>query len=154
MVERAAKSNPSPLTRDEIEACYFALIDLLTSNFPIDEARRARLKALVARLADHARHLEIVKRTSSGLRKKVDPDERKGLLRAKLLCSRPADEKGTWAIYAEGIADEAQQLLLTVVEGTYAEAVERALVEPGFITQGMGGQIDAIGIAPAADEEE
>ncbi len=146
VVERQAKSQPEPFTRDELETAYFALIDLLTSNFPIDEARRARLKALVSRLSEHVRHLEIVKRTSSGLRKRVDPSERRELIRQKLLCHRRAEEKGTWAVYAEGIADEPQQLLLTVVEGTWAEAVERALNEPGFITEGMGGQIDPIGM--------
>lgn len=146
MVERQLKSHP--LTRDELEACYFALVDLLTSNFPIDEARRARLKAVVGRISEQVRHLEVQKRVSSGLRKKVDPEERRALIRQKLLCRRAAEEAGTWAIYAEGIADEPQKLLLTVMEGTYAEAVERALAEKGFITEGMGGQIDPIGIAP------
>lgn len=148
MVERQAKSQPQPLTRDEVETAYFALIDLLTSNFPIDEARRARLTALVARFSEHARHLEIIKRTSSGLRKRVDPAERQDLIRKKLLCHRAAEEKGTWAVYAEGISEDPKQLLLTVVEGTWAEAIERALAEPGFITEGMGGQIDPIGVAP------
>lgn len=153
MAERPAKQL-QPLTRDELETAYFALIDLLTSSFPIDEARRARLKALVTRLSEHVRHLEIAKRTSSGLRKRVDPVERRELIRQKLLCRRAAEEKGTWAVYAEGIADEPQQLLLTVVEGTYAEAIERALIEPGFITEGMGGQIDPLGITGGTDEEE
>lgn len=154
MAERQPKTQPQPLTRDEIEACYFALIDLLTSNFPIDEARRARLKALVTRLSEHARHLEVIKRTSSGLRKKVDPAERQDLIRQKFLVRRPAEEKGTWAVYAEGVADDLQQLLLAVVEGTWAEAIERALAEPGFITEGMGGQIDPLGISAPAEEEE
>ncbi len=146
MVERQLKNPPQALTRDELECCYFALVDLLTSNFPIDEARRARLKALVSRLSEQVRHLEITKRSSSGLRRKVDPAERRALIRQKLLCRRPAEETGTWAVFGEGVTDEPQQLLLTVVEGTYAEAVERALAEPGFITEGMGGQIDPIGI--------
>jgi hypothetical protein len=146
VVERQPKPSPHSLTRDELECCYFALVDLLTSNFPIDEARRARLKALVGRLSEQVRHLEIVKRTGSGLRRKVDPGERRALIRQKLLCRRPAEETGTWAVYGEGVTDEPQQLLLTVVEGTYADAVERALTESGFITEGMGGQIDPIGI--------
>jgi hypothetical protein len=146
VADPARKHEPEPLTRDEVEACYFALIDLLTSNFPIDEARRARLKALVGRLSDHARYLEVLKRTQSGLRKKVDPVERRALIRQKLLVRRPAEEKGTWAIYAEGVSDDPRELLLAVAQGTYAEAIERALTEPGFITEGMGGQIDLLGI--------
>ena len=153
MVERKAERQPEPLTRDEIEVCYFALVDLLTSNFPIDEARRARLTALVKRLSEQARHLEIQKRTGSGLRKKVDPIERRALIRQKLLLRHEAEEKGTWAVYAEGVSEEPQQLLLTVVEGSYAEAVEKALVEPGFITEGMGGQIDALGMTPKLSSE-
>ena len=149
MVEHPTKRELQPLTREEVETAYFALIELLTSNFPIDETRRARLKALVARLSEHARQLEIVKRTSSGLTKKVDPVERQDLIRKRLLCHRPPEERGTWAVYAEGVSEAAQQLLLTIVEGTWAEAIERALAEPGFITDGMGGQIDPIGIEPS-----
>lgn len=144
MPEPKRSQAPEPLTRDEIETLYFAVIDLLTSPMQMDEARRARLKGLVRRLADHARYLEVVKRTSSGLRKKVDLNERRDLIRQKLLVRRPPEEEGTWAIYAEGISEDPQQLLLTVVQGSYADAVERALVESGFITEGMGGQIDAI----------
>lgn len=142
----AKRRGPEPLTQDEIEALYFGLIDLLTSNIAMDEARRARLKALVTRLGEHSRHLEIVKRTTSGVRKKVDMGERRDLIRQKLLVRRAPEEIGTWAIYAEGISDDPQQLLLAIVEGTYADAVERALVEPGFITEGMGGQIDPLGM--------
>lgn len=147
MVERQAKNQPQPLTRDELEACYFALIDLLTSNFPIDDARRARLKTLASRLSEHARHLEAVRRTSSGLRKRIDAAEQRDMIRQKLLERRPPEEIGTWAIYAEGVAENAQRLLLALLAGTYAEAVERALMEPGFITEGMGGIIDPVGIA-------
>lgn len=152
MVDRQPKGQPHPLTREELETCYFALVDLLTSNFPIDEARRARLKALVGRVSEQVRHLETVKRSNSGLRKKIDADERRDLIRQKLLGRHQADRQGTWAIYAEGVSDDPQQLLLTVVEGTYAEAVERAIAEPGFITEGMGGQIDAIGITVKKDD--
>ena len=151
-MEQDAKRQPEPLSRDELETCYFALIDLLTSNFPIDEMRRARLKALVSRMSEHARHLESIYRSSSGLRKRMDPSERQAVIRSKLLQRRSPGERGTWAIYAEGISDEQRQLLLTVIEGTYAEAVERALNEPGFITDGMGGQIDLLGIEPSQDD--
>ena len=145
--ERQAKKEPQPLSRDELDACYFALIDLLTSNFPIDEARRARLKALTNRISEQVRHMEILHRTSSGLRKKIDLNERRDMIRQKLLCHRPAEEVGTWAVYAEGIPDDARRMLLAIVPGTYAEAIEHALQEPGFITQGMGGVIDPLGIS-------
>lgn len=151
MVERQAKRAPEQFSREDIEALYWAMIDLLTSNIPIDEKRRTRLKGLVAKLSEHARHLEIQNRTASGLRRKVDLNERRDLIRQKLLLRYPADEKGTWAIFAEGVADEPQHLLLAVVEGTFAEAIERALNEPGFITDGMGGQIDPLGIEPRAE---
>jgi hypothetical protein len=143
VVERQAKKQPQPLTRDELEACYFALIDLLTSSFPIDDARRTKLKALASRLSEHARHLEAGPRTGSGLRKKIEPRD---MIRERLLGLRPSEEVGTWAIYAEEVSDDARRMLLAILPGTYAQAVEQALTEPGFITEGMGGVIDLLGI--------
>lgn len=149
MAERQqSATGPEPFSKDDFESIYWALVDMLTSGIAIEEVRRARLKALVSRLSEHVRHLEIAGRTSSGMRKKVDIAERKEMVRKKLLARRQADEIGTWAVYAEDIEENAARaILISIVEGSYAEAVERALVEPGFITEGMGGQIDPLGMA-------
>jgi len=143
MVDKSPKrSGPELFTKDDYEAMYWGLVDMLTSSMAIDEARRARLKGLVSRLSEQIRHLEGGRRTGSGLRQKVVVLDREGLLRQKLLSRVPADETGSWAIYGEG----GEMILLGVIEGTYAEAVEQALGEPGFITEGMGGQIDRLGL--------
>lgn len=147
MVEKSPKRNaPEPFTKDDYETMYWALVDMIQSSLPIDEARRARLRALASRLSEHVRHLELSGRKASGTRQKVDLSDRKDLIRQKLLARRPADEEGTWAIFGEGIAEEGKALLLAIHEGTFADAVEKALSEPGFITEGMGGQIDRLGL--------
>lgn len=147
MAEKQPKrsSTPEPFTKDDYEAMYWGLVDFLTMSMMTDEGRRARLKTLVSRLSEHVRHIELVRRTSSGIRKVHLPD-RRDLLRQKLLARRHADEHGNWAIYGEGLPEEGPLILLSIVEGTYAEAVEAALTEPGFITEGMGGQIDLLGM--------
>lgn len=142
MVERSQKRNPEPFSKDDYEAMYWAIVDMLTSSMPLDDARRARLKNLVSRLSEHVRHMELAGRSMSGMRKKVTLPDRKELLRQKLIERVPSDETGSWAIYGEG----GEMILLAVVEGTYAEAVDQALNEPGFVTEGMGGQIDRLGL--------
>lgn len=143
---RPNQARPEPFTKDDHEALYWAIVDMLTAGIAIDEQRRARLKALASRLSEHVRHQELIGRTSSGTRRKIDLAERKDLLRQKLLTRLPAEEMGMWAIYGEGVRDGSQAILLAIVEGSYAEAIERALSEPDFVTEGMGGQIDRLGL--------
>lgn len=121
-----------PITRAELEALYWVTIDFLLSGLALDDVRRARLRKIAVRLSEQVLYLD-----------GTDIEER---LRIRLLSQRLPDEVGKWAVYGEDIVDDPRKMLLTVIEGTYDEAVEGALNEPGFITHGMGGQIDPLGL--------
>jgi|SRR5580698_8223676 hypothetical protein len=127
---------------------YWALVDMLTSGIPIAEERRVRLKALVARLSEHVRSYG-GRRLHSGVRRQADVEEMKTGLRMKLLRLHHPAEVSNWAVYGEGLEDGGKAILIDVFEGSYAQAVERALAQPDFVTEGMGGQIEPLGTEDA-----
>lgn len=139
---RANTVKTASFDQEDYETLYWVVVDFLHAKTPLPAARRKELKELATRLSAFV--LAKRGRAESGviaIRRPSYID----IVRRKLLKGRNPAEYGTWAIYAEGIEDDPQGILLAIVEGTYITAVERALSEPGFITKGMGGQIDPLG---------
>ena len=131
---------------EDYETLYWVVIDFLHSEAAVPEARRLALKELAARLSSHAlaKNGKAESGVVAAIRRPPYIDYRDSV-RNKLLKLRNPAEFGTWAVYAEGVEEDPQAILLAIVEGTYLTAVEKALEEPGFITEGMGGQIDPLG---------
>lgn len=135
-------SVPTPLTRQELEAAYYAVIDFMSVPEHRNPRRVAELVPLVSRLADHVRWARASVGATSGVRRRVDP---RSIVQKKLLAERPPEEEAVWAIYGEQPDPNGDLGLLTIMPGRWSEVVERALDMPEFITCGMGGRIDPLG---------
>ena len=135
-----ADRQPAPLSRDDYESIYWALLDFLTWPDQPNKKRRQELRGLVTRLSEHVRFL----RTSagSGVRKRINVRE---VVRNRLRGLRDINEEGVWSIFGEEPDEHGDLILLTVTGGTYGSVIDRALDLPEFITKGMGGQIDRLG---------
>lgn len=143
--KRAVKDDEFELLgRTDCELLYWAIVDFLHSKKFIESTRRRNLTELAERLSRRVRGAsKRESRTKSG----VVPTARTTyieVVRQRLRSIRRDTEVGVWAIYGEGVGDDPQSILLAIVRGTFLEAVEQALQEPGFITEGMGGQIDPL----------
>jgi len=140
--DRSNTVKTESFNQEDYETLYWVVVDFLHAKTPLPASRRKELKRLATRLSAFV--LAKRGRAKSGVITIRRPSYM-DIVRRKLLKSRNPAEYGTWAIYAEGVEDDPQAILLAIVEGTYITAVERALSEPGFISEGMGGQIDPLG---------
>lgn len=129
-----------PFTRTDYEAIYWALVDFLTLPDQPSLDRRNELRALLPKLSQHIRELRT--NVGAGVRKRVDL---RGLVRARLLRQHAGDEEGIWSVYGEEPNILGDLVVLKVVGGRFEDVVEEALGLEGFITLGMGGQIDRLG---------
>lgn len=131
---------PAPFSRAEYETMYWAVLDFLTLPEQPDKNRRHELRNLLGKLSGHVCSLR--ERAGERVRKRVNVHD---VIRSRLLALHRPDEDSIWVIYGEEPDAHGDLFGLSVKGGKYSEIVEYALSLPGFVTRGMGGQIDRLG---------
>lgn len=132
----------APFTRADYESMYWTVLDFLTIPDQPSGERRMELRALLRKLAAHVETLRTGAGAGQNVRKRVDY---RSLVRARLLERHNPEEEGVWAIYGEEPDVLGELVLLRVTGGRYREVVEAAFELGGFLTRGMGGQVDRLG---------